>query len=320
MLEILDYTLTSAADPVMTITQQGPNVPTPGSVNSASGAGTTHSFVFTFSDPNGWQDLGVVNVLMNRALDGNNACYLAYDRPSNVLYLVDDGGAGLTGLTLSGAGSVSNSQCTVNGAGSSSSGTGNTLTLMLSISFNQSNFAGEKITYLAARDAAQNNSGWRMMGVWSVPRLSPVFPSIMSVTPSEGGGSTQTFTVTYRDIASSANLRTMQLLVNSALDGTFACYLGYDHASNQLYLVNDDNSGLLLPGIAPNSGVGNVQNSQCGINGAGTTKSESGTDLTLNISLTFKSSFSGPKVAFTGVQTISNANSDWHALGFWNVP
>ena len=87
-----------------------------------------------------------------------------------------------------------------------------------------------------------------------------------------------------------------------------------------LYLVNDVSPGLLLPGIIPNSGTGTVENSQCTVNGAGTTKSESGTDLTLTISLTFKSSFSGPKVVYSGVQTISNANSGWHAMGFWNVP
>jgi len=305
----------------VTITQQGRDVPAPLSLNSTSGAGAAHSFIYTFSDPNGWQDIGIVNVLINRALDGNNACYLAYDRPNNVLYLVSDTGpnGGLSALAL-GSGTVSNSQCTVNGVGSSASGSGNVLTLTLALSFNQANFAGEKITHLAARDVAQNNSGWSVMGVWSVPGLAPAFPSITNITPSQGGAQTQQFAVTYRDVASSANLRTMQLLINSDLNGELACYMGYDHASNQLYLVADFNSSLLLPGIAPNSGTGTVQNSQCIINGAGTTKTESGTDVILTVSLTFKPSFTGPKVAYTGVQTISNANSDWHALGFWNVP
>jgi len=33
---------------------------------------------FNFTDVRGWQDLDVVNVLINGALDGRDACYLAY--------------------------------------------------------------------------------------------------------------------------------------------------------------------------------------------------------------------------------------------------
>jgi len=311
-------TLTVAGQTV-TITQQAQ--PTVTSLSPVSGSGANHTIVFTFTDPDGYQDLRILNVLINNALNGNNACYLAYDRLTNTLYMVPDNGTGLLpGLVLNGSGSVSNSQCTVNGAGSSALGAGNTLTMTLSMNFNQTTFPGDKITYLAARDNAFNNSGWRVMGVWSVPRLTPVFPSIMSATPSEGTGVNQQFVVTYRDATSSANLRTMQVLLNSDLNANSACYMGYDHASNQLYLVDDTNNSLLLPGIAPNSATGTVENSQCRIDGAGTTKSESGTDLILTVNLTFKPSFVGSKVVFTGVQTISNANSDWHALGYWHVP
>ena len=171
-----------------TITQQGGSAPSPVSVDSTSGSGAAHTFVFTFSDPGGAQDLTVVNVLINSALDGRNACYLAYDRAGNVLYLVGDTGGGLTGLVLNGSGSVSNSQCTVNGAGTSALANGTTLTLTIALTFNQTTFAGEKITYMAARDVAQNNSGWLTMGVWTVPGLASSFPSIASVTPNVGTG------------------------------------------------------------------------------------------------------------------------------------
>ena len=90
------------------------NAPTVGTVSPASGSGTSGIFSFTFSDPDGWQDLGVVNVLVNSALDGRQACYLAYSRPLNQLYLVNDAGSGLLpGLALGSAGSISNSQCAI---------------------------------------------------------------------------------------------------------------------------------------------------------------------------------------------------------------
>jgi len=123
------------------------------------------SFVYTFTDTNGWQDLGVVNILINNALDGRQACYLAYSRPYNVLFLVNDAGnALLPALTLNGSGTLSNSQCTITGAGSSASGAGNTLTLTLNMTF-PSSFAGNRIIYMAARSNGDAlNSGWQAVG------------------------------------------------------------------------------------------------------------------------------------------------------------
>jgi len=90
-----------------------------------------------------------------------------------MLLLVDDGGdsagpyAGY--LTVPSTGSMSNSQCTVNGAGSSVAGSGNTLTLTLNVSFTGP-FAGNRIFYTAAGNAAgTENSGWQALGAWTVP-------------------------------------------------------------------------------------------------------------------------------------------------------
>jgi len=38
------------------------------------------TFTFTFTDTNGANDLGVMNILVNDWLDGRHACYLAYAR------------------------------------------------------------------------------------------------------------------------------------------------------------------------------------------------------------------------------------------------
>jgi hypothetical protein len=50
---------------------------------------------FTFTDPRGWQDLDVENILINNFLDGRNACYLAYSQPPNVLYIMNGPGIAL---------------------------------------------------------------------------------------------------------------------------------------------------------------------------------------------------------------------------------
>jgi len=63
-------------------------------------------------------------------------------------------------------------QCTVNAAGSSASGapsgSGNTLTLVLNMSFTPA-FDGNRVIYTAVRDMAEaNNLGWQSMGTWTV--------------------------------------------------------------------------------------------------------------------------------------------------------
>jgi hypothetical protein len=143
--------------------------PSADSTDPARGAGSGQTFRFTFSDTKGAQDLGVVNILINNFLDGGHACYIAYSRPFQVLFLVTDTGGGLSpALTLGGTGSVSNGQCTINAAGSSATVNGNTVTLVLNISFTSA-FNGNRVIYLAARDSTDaNNSGWQALGTWTV--------------------------------------------------------------------------------------------------------------------------------------------------------
>jgi hypothetical protein len=89
---------------------------------------------FTFSNPAGWQNLGVLDVLINSAIDGRQACYFALvpsSASSGSVFLVDDAGdsgapfAG--GFVVPGSGSASNSQCTLSASGSSVSASGNNL-------------------------------------------------------------------------------------------------------------------------------------------------------------------------------------------------
>jgi hypothetical protein len=139
-------------------------------MNPASGTGTyATTFEFDFSDTKGFQDLGVENILVNSALDGRHACYLAYARSINYIYLVNDNGDSLLpGKSLATSGSLSNSQCTVTWGSTPVAAGGNSLALILNIAFSSS-FGGNRIFYLAARDASEtNNSGWQAVGTWVV--------------------------------------------------------------------------------------------------------------------------------------------------------
>ena len=136
----------------------------------ASGNGVGPApFAFTFSDTKGIQDFGVQNILVNGALDGRGACYLAYARPYNVLFLMNDAGAALLpGQSMAAAGALSNSQCTVSWGAMAVSTSGNNLTVNLSISFSAA-FDGNRIFFLASRDLTDaNNTGWQAVGTFTV--------------------------------------------------------------------------------------------------------------------------------------------------------
>ncbi len=133
-------------------------------------AGTSGTVSATFADADGFADLNVLNLLINTGLDGGGACYLAYVRSANAIYLVTDAGDGLLPAVTPGSGGMAaNSQCSVLGNGSSVTAAGNSLTLTLNLSMSTPAFRGARIVYAAARDLAGNNSGWQAVGTWNVP-------------------------------------------------------------------------------------------------------------------------------------------------------
>jgi len=296
------------------------------SANPPSGNGTGGQFTFTFSDSGGYQNLQVVDVLIANALDGRHACYVAF-APSSTggsVYLVDDAGdAGgpYQGLVLPGGGSISNSQCTINGTGSSVSGSGNNLTLILNITFSGA-FSGNKVFYLSAQDKTGANSGWQALGTWGVPGAAITGPGVGGVTPAHTSGSGQTYTFTFTDTNGWQDISVANILINTAIDGRHACYLAFAPSApsgGSLFLVDDAGDGggpyqgLVLPG------AGSASNSQCTVNAAGSTVSNSGDTLTLSLNMTFASTFAGNQLFFLAARS-NTLNSNWQAVGTVSVP
>jgi hypothetical protein len=309
---------------------QGAGTISPVSVSPAAGSNLAQTFTFTYDDPNGYADLAVVNALINSSLDGIGACYVAFapaSATSGYLYLVDDAGDGgyASGspLALPSSGSLQNSQCTINGTGSSVSGAGNTLTLTLSITF-ASGFAGNQIVYTAARNSSTGNSGWQALGTWNVPGSAPTGPAVSGVTPARSATTGQTYTFTYTDTNGFADLAVVNVLTNSSLDGIGACYVAFaptSATSGYLYLVDDAGDGGYAAGspiALPSSST--LNNSQCTINGTGSSVSASGNTLTLNLVITFNSSFAGNRVFYLAARNNSTGNSGWQAVGSVTVP
>jgi len=298
-----------------------PAPPTVANLSSDTAGGSTQLLSVTFNVPNGYQNLDVANILINTALNGIQACYLAYSRPSNALYIVADNGDAtqLSGKAMDGTGTVGNSQCTVTLAGSSAKGNGNTLTLVLNMSYSAS-FAGNKVIYAAARDLVANNSGWQTIGVHSVPPFALTFPNPVSMNPPFGNSLTQTITFTYQDEAAATNLQTVWALINTALDGRAACYVAYYRPGNQLYLYPDNGDGTQAANMVL-TGNNTISNSQCIVSAQGANVQTDGKTLTVSLPITFSTAFAGFKGVWMAATTIGNAQtSQWEALGVEAVP
>jgi hypothetical protein len=298
-----------------------PRGPVAVSATPAAGTGTTQVFQFTFSDPDGWNDLAVVNILINFWLDGRQACYLAYVPASRSVFLVNDAGdAGgpFQGMTLPGGQTIGNRQCTINGTQSGVAENGQILTLTLNIGF-QAGFSGTKIIYLAARDSAGNNSGWQRLGVWSVPATGSASPAVLGAsTPRGSGAGPVSLTFQFSDADGWQDLDVVNVLINDWLDGRYACHLAYSRPLGVLYLVSDGGTAL-LPGLSLGSS-GTVSNTQCTVDGIGSSVSGVGNTLTLTLRLAFKSTFSGNRVFYAAARDMRNGNSGWQAAGTWTVP
>ena len=280
------------------------------SPNSGSGPVT---FTAVYSDPNGAADLNQAMLLVNTSLNGVGACEISYYPQGNQLYLRNDAGtAWLAALTLGVAGTVSNSQCTLDAGSSSVSKSGSNLTLKVALSFN-SGFVASKNVYLYANGLSGQNSGWVQKGNWTPSSSGP--PVVLSLLPNSGSGPV-TFTAVYSDPNGAADLNQASLLVNTRVNAAGACYVYYYPQGNQLYLRNDAGTAWLAPALTPGV-AGTVSNSQCTVNAGSSSVSTTGNNLTLNVALSFNSALLSPENLYLYAAGLSSQNSGWVQKGTW---
>ncbi len=158
-----------------------------------------------------------------------------------------------------------------------------------------------------------SSTGWVMrLGVTSVPAT---IPSVTSVTPTSGSGSSVTFTATYGDTGGGAAISAAALLVNASATVGYGCYVSYNPATN-LFSIYADAGTSVLSTVAP--GGSSAQNDQCALNGAGSSAAASGTTLTVTFSLTFQPSFPGATTVYLEAAD-TYSNTGWVAEGTYTV-
>jgi hypothetical protein len=287
--------------------------PTSVSVSPTGGAGTNQTFTFVYSDNAGFARLNPVYLLFNSSLNWAGGCGGNYNQSTNTFSLNNDAGTTFTPGVLGQAGTLANSQCSINLAASSASGAGSTLTLQLAVTFSPS-FFNTKTIWMRASDPVAGIFAQNVVkGSWT-PALPPT-PQPVSVTPGSGTGLTQTFAMAYSDAAGFQRVTNATMFVNSTQSATGSCGGVYTQSTN-LFQIYQDN-GVLAPGVALGQ-ASVVQNSQCSINLANSSASGTGTTLTLRLAVTFKPSFGGLKKIWMQAQdTVYAKSSAVQSLGTW---
>jgi hypothetical protein len=114
------------------------------------------------------------------------------------------------------------------------------------------------------------------------------------------------------------NIGNAYLVINKALSFTSSCSPRYVQATNQLFLMNDAGTAWLGP-ITPGSGA-TLQNAQCVLDGATSSASITGANLTVNYGLKLQPGFTGAKNTYVMAEdSAHNVRSGWKQLGIWTV-
>ncbi len=293
------------------VTKINGNLAPIGSVSPAAGSGGIQTFTFTFSDPNGYTDLGSLFVLFNSAVTGSNGCYFNYDRANRQIWLANDTASQWNPVGIGSAATVQNSQCSIDGAASSATASGSNAVLTLQVAFKAA-FAGSKNIYMYVSDMGGLNTGWMKAGAWNV--VSANSPPSVSVSPASGSGTSQTLTFTFSDPNGYTDLNSEAVMINSALNGANACFFYY--SGTTVGLTDDTCTQWSSMSIGSTA---TLQNSQCSITGTGSSVTQSGTSVVLALPVTFKSAFAGLKTVYMTASDTGGLSTGWKPVGTWNV-
>lgn len=295
---------------VTTVQQQ--QLPQVLGVTPTSGSGNSATFTAQFSDAAGISALATTTVLVNTTASSNYGCQVSYSIATNQFALANDVASSGSSLVNPGGGNGQNGQCTLNGSGSYITKAGNTLTMVISLTF-QPGFTGNDTVYLSAIDTSNNNTGQVAAGMWTAT-VPPPQPTASSVSPNSGLGSSQTFTFVFSDTQNANNITGMGMVFNSSLSFTQACYIIVDTNAGTVALAYDNDSGSNSKAISSSA---TLANSQCTV--GATTLTVSGLSQILTVAVTFNGAFSGAKNIYMYGSENGVYTTGWVQMGTYTV-
>lgn len=130
----------------------------------ANSSGSSQLFSFQILGSTGSSAVTQFSLVVDSGLNRQNSCVVEYWTSSNTVFLKANNNQSWSNATIGAAGSLSNSQCSINTAASSFKNS----VLNLSFTFNTSTFSGAKSLFTFASDNAGKLSGWLNSGSFTV--------------------------------------------------------------------------------------------------------------------------------------------------------
>ena len=137
----------------------------------------------------------------------------------------------------------------------------------------------------------------------------------MIASPALGSGHQQTFSLQYLAIGGAFAITTAGVSLGATASTIGACAVLYNQARNSLTLLTDSGA---QPASSITPGSGAQQNSQCTLDGTGSSVAISPGGLQLNVSLSFPPAFYGAKNIY--MEAADSATTvAWQPAGSWTV-
>ena len=178
------------------------------------------------------------------------------------------------------------------------------------------------ITFVTSANTGASRTGNLHMGglTFNVSQAAVIvtvtaLPTVDSVTPNAGSGTSQNVTAKYSSANGYGYLATGYLLINGSVSGNGGCYAYYTSSSNGIFLVNDAGNAATGP-LTPGSAAA-LSNSQCTISGTGSSATGTGNTLSLTLAISLKSSFAGVQKLYGYAADNGGQVSGWQQLGTW---
>lgn len=296
-----------------TVPSGGAQAPQIISVTPSSGSGVTQVFRLIASDPNGAAEIQRVQF---NIIGGGRVCSIEYVRPGNQLLLRT--GSELPPVDAAAVGAarrLESVNCSVDAQTAVASSSGSTLTVDLPVTL-KTIFAGTKDLRAFAVDTGGLSSGDRLVGSYTVLQAANEAPSAVSVSPSAGGGLTQTFAFRFTDLNGAADILRTQMLINDSLAAS-GCLIHFTRSNSELLLLNDTATGWLGP--LRMGATATLQNQFCTVNASSSSAASAGNDLTVNVNITFASSFFGVKEIYAEVLDNAGLRDGYKLVGLYTV-
>jgi uncharacterized membrane protein len=160
-----------------------------------------------------------------------------------------------------------------------------------------------------------DRQGWQTRGNWTVPATTL---TAVSATPNAGAGFGRTFSFLYSDASGVASIASTEMLFNTSAVYAAGCAAHYDRASNAVSLRDDAGTSWLGPMTL--GSVGTLTNNQCTIDVGASSATGAGTNLTVNLAITFKAAFKGAKTIYMEAHDTGATDTAWLSRGAWTVP